>query len=171
MKRNIRGFEEFVNEEKKPKIDEVTKIEEIKEDNTEESKEESKGIDNLKDDTFNFLLKVLGYRNQLRVNHWQTEIFSEHKMTDDLMEVIDEKVDAIGESTLGIFGRPKIQKQDTEVTDIKDISTKEIIENIHKGLCELVEQYKETEHEGIISLLGDFCAEIEKFKYLSTFSE
>lgn len=167
MKRNIRGFEDFVNEEKKPKIEEVTKIEEIKED----TKEEPKGDNNLKDDTFNFLLKVLGYRNQLRVNHWQTEVFSEHKMTDDLMETIDEKVDEIGESTLGIFGRPKIEKQNTEVTDIKDISTKEIIENIHKDLCELVEQYKETEYEGLVSLLGDFCAEMEKYKYLSTFSE
>jgi hypothetical protein len=40
-------------------------------------------------------MKLMGYRDQLRMNHWQTFTYSEHKMTDELMEEIEEKVDEI----------------------------------------------------------------------------
>ncbi len=167
--KNIVGYERFINETKDSKTED-SKSEETK---SEEPKmgNEVKADEDLKDSTFNFLIKVLGYRNQLRMNHWQTEVFSEHKMTDDLMEELDEKVDEIGEAALGIFGRPKISTQNNEITNITNIATKDIIDNIHRYLCELMEQYKETDYEGLISLLGDFCAEMDKFKYLSTFSE
>ncbi len=123
----------------------------------------------LKENSFLFLMKLMGYKNQLRMNHWQTFTYSEHKMTDELMEEIDEKVDEIGETLMGTFGRPNVEPFTNNISNIDLCNTKFVIDEIDNELCKLIESYKDTSYEGIISLLGDFSADIKKFKYLSTF--
>lgn len=129
----------------------------------------SSNDEKLKKESFEFLMKLMGYKNQLRMNHWQTFTYSEHKMTDDLMEEIDEKVDEIGETLMGTFGRPNVESFTNKICNIDLVDTKYIIENIDEYLCKLIKLYKDTSYEGIISLLGDFSADIKKFKYLVTF--
>lgn len=122
----------------------------------------------LKDKTFEFLVQLMGYRAQLRLNHWQTTSYAEHKMTDKLLEVLEENIDTIGEIALGLFERPQINSMSISVQDMRIASTKYILDEINKSLCSLVEEYKVTSHEGMITALGDLCAEMNKFKYLST---
>lgn len=131
----------------------------------EEPKEENSGI---KDNTFNFLMELMGYRNQLRMNHWQTKSYSEHKLTDDILGKLDGHIDTIGEAALGIFERPSVKTFTNEINDIKDVSTKTILNNIDNITDKLLEEYKEENMESMISLLGDFSADIKKYKYLST---
>ena len=123
----------------------------------------------LKKVSFEFLLNLMNYKNQLRMNHWQTFTYSEHKMTDELIEEIDEKVDEIGETLMGTFGRPNINPFNSKISNIDLFATKSVIDKIDEELCKLIESYKDTSYEGIISLLGDFSADIKKFKYLATF--
>jgi len=123
----------------------------------------------IKKESFIFLMKLMGYRDQLRMNHWQTFTYSEHKMTDELMEEIEEKVDEIGETLMGTFGRPLIEDFTNKISNIDSYCTKDIIDEIDQELCELIDNYKKTSYEGIVSLLGDFSSDIKKFKYLSTF--
>jgi hypothetical protein len=126
------------------------------------------GGNELKEKTFCFLMKIMGCRNQLRMNHWQTTSFAEHKMTDELLGILDNHIDKIGECALGMFDRPQINTTSNNISDIRVASSKFVIDEICKGLCELTEEYKVTQFEGMISLLGDFEADINKFKYLST---
>jgi hypothetical protein len=122
----------------------------------------------LKEKTFIFLIKLMGFRNQLRMNHWQTTSFAEHKMTDEFLGVLDSHIDLIGEAALGMFERPQINTMSTNISDIKIASTKFVLCEIEKDLYCLVEEYKVTNWEGMVALLGDFCAEVHKFKFLST---
>jgi Family of unknown function (DUF5856) len=124
----------------------------------------------LLDKTFIFLIKLMGYRNQIRLNHWQTKSFAEHKMTDQLLGILDDNIDKIGESTIGAFGRPKINTMSTNIGDIAIISSEYVLNCINKDTLEMLECYKESDQEGIFALLGDFDAEIKKFIYLSTLS-
>jgi len=126
--------------------------------------------DDLLDQTFEFLNKTLGYRNQLKMNHWQTKSYAEHKLIDDLIDSIDENTDKIAEATLGAYGRPKINTTSNNVSDIAISSTEYTLECINKDIQEMLKLYKETEQEGIFALFGDFDGEIKKFLFLSTLS-
>ena len=122
----------------------------------------------LTDKTFTFLLKLMNYRNQLVVNHWQTLSYSEHKLTDDVVEDISEVVDEIGETTMGTFNRPNIDKFTCDIKNITQFPTVDVLNKIDEELLELIECYDDTPHEGIVALLSDFSAKIKKYIYLTT---
>jgi DNA-binding ferritin-like protein len=118
--------------------------------------------------TFQFLISLMGYRDQLRMNHWQTEKFSEHKLTDDIMTSFGGSIDSIGETTLGIFGRPTIKSTTNTISDISLVSTESIIKAVETEVLDLLEDYKQADYEGMVAILGEFDAEIKKFKFICT---
>jgi DNA-binding ferritin-like protein len=129
------------------------------------------GKETPQDKIFNFLIKLMGYRNQLRMNHWQTTKYSEHKLTDDIIETLDEMVDSIGETSLGAFGRPRVNTISTNISDIGIATTDYIIGCLDKNTKEMISLFKETEHEGLLALLGELDANIKKFIYLNSLGE
>ncbi len=127
------------------------------------------GSDNpLREKTFSYLIHLMGCRDQLRINHWQTTSYAEHNMTDGFIGSISGYVDSIGEATLGALGRPTITSQSNLISDINMVSSKAIIDKVQDLTSEMLAEYKVTENEGIIALLGDFDADIKKFKFLAT---
>ena len=89
-------------------------------------------------------------------------------MTDGLIGVLTGYIDSIGEAALGLFGRPTITMQSITVSDLSMSPSKALIDHIQKDVIEMLEEFKITNNEGIISLLGDLDAEVKTFKYLST---
>ncbi|MFW6310999.1 MAG: DUF5856 family protein [Nanoarchaeota archaeon] len=126
------------------------------------------GENSLIDKSFFFLIKLMGYRNQLRMNHWQTLSYAEHKMTDKLIDALTKYTDSIGEVVLGTLGRPQISTISTNISDIKIVSTNNILERLDIDVKEMLAEYKITEYESVIALLGELDATVKKFKYLST---
>lgn len=122
----------------------------------------------LKEKTFLFLVKLMGYRDQLRMNHWQTGKYSEHKFTDEVMAEWSEAIDEIGESALGAFGRPQINTIQNKVSDIETAPTKDILSIVDAETQNLIAEYKETKYEGILALLGELDSKNKKFKFLCT---
>jgi DNA-binding ferritin-like protein len=124
----------------------------------------------LQDKTFIFLVKLMGYRNQLRMNHWQTESYAEHKATDKLTEKLTDYIDSIGETSLGALGRPKMNTMSTNISDISIANTDYVLQCLETDVKGMIQIYKETEHEGIIALLGELDAIVQQYKYLNTLS-
>jgi len=126
------------------------------------------GNESILDKSFSYLISLIGYRDQLRINHWQTISYAEHKLTDEAISIISEYIDKIGEAVLGILGRPKINTRENSISDISICSTEYTLKCICDLNKEMISVFKETEYEGIFSLLGELEAEINKFTYLST---
>lgn len=124
--------------------------------------------DSLIDKTFDSIIILLGFRNQIKMNHWQTASYAEHKMTDDLIESLDDFIDQLAESTIGSYGRPKINTKINNLSDNSITSTTYALSCISKCICELLQAYEQTNNEGLIALLGDFDANIKKFIFLNT---
>ena len=122
----------------------------------------------LREKTFAFLLKLMENRDQLRMNHWQTTSYAEHKWTDNLMGDLTDYIDSIGEATLGALGRPTINTSSCSISDINMCPSKKVLEKLESDVKEMLEEYKITEHEGIVALLGELDAIVQKFKFLST---
>lgn len=47
-------------------------------------------------------------REQIKLYHWQTKIYSRHKATDNVIELLDENIDKYVEIYMGKYGRPKM---------------------------------------------------------------
>lgn len=122
----------------------------------------------LKDKTFLFLINLMGLRDQLRINHWQTTSYSEHKMTDKLIADLTDMIDSMGEYTLGALERPHIPTVNNTISDISIKNTKAVLKCLEEQTCEMIQEFKITEYEGMINFLGELDAMIKKYKYLST---
>ena len=122
----------------------------------------------LKERTFLFLVKLMGFRDQLRMNHWQTEKYAEHVLTDDVMAAWGESIDAIAEAALGSMGRPQINSIENKVSDIVAAPTKSVIDLVDAETQNLIGEYKDTKYERILALLGELDANNKKFKFLCT---
>lgn len=49
---------------------------------------------------------LMTIRDQVKLYHWQTKQFAEHKATDDLLASLDTNIDTFVESYMGKYGRP-----------------------------------------------------------------
>jgi hypothetical protein len=56
-------------------------------------------------DDVNFFFEM---REQIKLYHWQTDSFAQHKATDDLISSLDESIDTYVETYMGKYGRPKM---------------------------------------------------------------
>lgn len=124
--------------------------------------------ESLLDKTFNFIIKLMGCRDQLRINHWQTTSYAEHKWTDAIIGDLTNMIDSLAEYALGAFERPQIKPTTNNITDINLKNSKSILECLCKDTSEIIQEYKITEYEGMINLLGELDGIIKKFKFLST---
>ena len=122
----------------------------------------------LRDKTFDFLIHLMKCRDQLRINHWQTTAYSEHKTTDKLIGDLTDYIDSIGETALGYFGRPQITSTANNITDIQLMPSQQIISTLEYITNEMLNLFKDTEYEGITALLGELISDIQKRKYLLT---
>lgn len=126
------------------------------------------GDNELREKTFLFLIKLMAYRNQLRMNHWQTTSYAEHKWTDKFMEDLTGFIDTIGEYALGALGRPQINTTSTNISDINIVGSKAVLDAIEVDVQEMLAEYKITEFEGMVAVLGELDSSVKKFKFLST---
>jgi hypothetical protein len=124
----------------------------------------------LKDVIFLYLSKLMSATLQLRMNHWQTNSFAEHKMTDGLIDDLNGLIDTLGELTLGTFGRPNFQTVGYNISDNKVVNSSFVLETLDKETKNLIDTLSVTAHEDLKNTLAEIQAVINKNKYLSTLS-
>ena len=122
----------------------------------------------LREKTFDFLIKLMAHRNQLRIIHWQTTSYAEHMMTNGLLGDLDDIIDTMGEYIIGTLGRPQIPTVNNTISDITLKNAKNVLDCLDTLSKEMLAEFKITEYEGMINLLGEFDDIIKKYKYLST---
>ena len=53
----------------------------------------------------NIVTKLLTYQNQIKILHWQTTSYSEHKTLDGLFDELGDNIDEFVETFMGKYGR------------------------------------------------------------------
>ena len=122
----------------------------------------------LKDKIFDYIIKLNQAALQLRINHWQTESYAEHKATDKFIGEIYSFIYSLAESTMGEMGRPKFNTTHLSVSDLSITSTKWVLESIKNDTFEILAELKVTDYEGLLSLTADFDLKLKKVIYLIT---
>lgn len=120
------------------------------------------------DKIFQYLIYFMKCRDQLRMNHWQTTSYAEHKATDKMSDEFTKLIDKLGEVSIGYLGRPQITTTNNEITDINLYSSEAVLETLEKYTCEVRNEFDEANYNGIINVIDDIISAIQKGKYLLT---
>lgn len=117
---------------------------------------------------FEYILGLQKSATQLKMNHWQTESYAEHKANDKFVKILLNFADDFAEAAMGELGRPKINTFPMTISDRSITSTKWVLENIKSETNEIIQELRISEFEGLLALVGDFDAELKKAIYLIT---
>jgi len=112
----------------------------------------------------------LAMRNQIKLYHWQTNLYSRHKATDDVINALDESIDKYVEVYMGKYGRPKMSSRNNTIVmeNLTEknavVFVKSCIDVLNQGL---VKTLKKTDTD-LINLRDEMLAELNQLLYLFT---
>ena len=72
-------------------------------------------------------------REQMKLYHWQTILYSRHKATDETLKELDELIDLFVEVYMGKYGRPNITRA-TNTVVIRNMNEKSATKFVKEGL-------------------------------------
>ena len=133
------------------------------------SKKLNKTDNKLREDLVNLLLKLLII---IKVYHWKTKSYAEHKATDELYSSLNEHIDKFVEVLLGKNGS-RLNMKGKNI-DIKDPSTTEELKKIiyeYRILLEnKLEKYIPLEgNTDLYNIRDEILGDLNQFLYLLTF--
>lgn len=118
----------------------------------------------------NVISPLIQFQQQIRIFHWQTSSFSQHKAFGKIYESLDEHIDSFVETYMGIFGRSK--PTTTFVINLKSLTNDEVVFTvIDDFIMYLDDMGKEIPREtDLLNIRDSLRGEANKLKYLLSLS-
>ena len=109
-------------------------------------------------------------REQIKLYHWQTKMYSRHKATDDVIAALDTSIDKYVEVYMGKYGRMKLNGV-TGTIQIRNLSESTIVRFIKNCInyltTELVKKLKDSDTD-LVNIRDEMLAELNQLLYLFT---
>jgi hypothetical protein len=114
------------------------------------------------------ITKLLTLQNQLRIHHWQTASYAEHKALGNAYEGLDALIDTFVETYMGIYGKDTEAKRTLELFGFEKAHPMQVIKYFENYLVnELPNDLKE-EDTDLLNIRDEMLALLNKTKYLLT---
>jgi len=143
----------------------------IKQTNKKNNRNKSVRIkDNKKSHIVHIFLEML---NIIKLYHWKTKSYAQHKATDELHGRLSENIDKFVEVLLGKDeSRIRMIEKDIELMDFSDtMSFKEKMYEYRDFLTNLDRYFSERTDSDLFSIRDDILADVNQFLYLMTFDK
>ena len=119
------------------------------------------------------VLTFLEFLNMIKLYHWKTRSYSQHKATDELYGRLNENIDKFVEVLLG-KDQSRIHSMDKQLDlintdDITDV--KERVFQYRNFLTELNICFDQKKDSDLLSIRDDLLADINQFLYLLSFDK
>ena len=112
----------------------------------------------------------LTMRNQIKLYHWQTGLYSRHKGTDGVIESLDGNIDKFVEVYMGKYGRPKMNSR-TNTIQIKNFTEKNAVAFVKACIQELIMEVpkglKKSDTD-LINIRDEMLGDLNQLLYLFT---
>ena len=129
----------------------------------------SKKHHKMKEELVNLLLKLL---IDVKIYHWKTKSYAEHKATDQLYETLNENIDKFVEILLGKDeARLNMKGRAIEISDPKTIEQFKKIINGNKVLLEkkMGKYLIANSDTDLLNIRDEILGDLNQFLYLATF--
>ena len=108
-------------------------------------------------------------RDQIKLYHWQTKSFAEHKATDDLVGTLDANIDKFVESYMGRYGRPYV-KRTLPVKNLTVSGVRAFIGNSDEWMTNKLPRMLKKTDSDLLNIRDEILADLNQVKYLFTLS-
>ena len=109
-------------------------------------------------------------REQIKLYHWQTGMFSRHKGTDDVLSTLDGLIDMFVEIYMGKRGRPSLTRTTNTIT-LRNMSEKaavKFVKDCIQYLQTTVPKSLKPQDTDLINIRDEMMGELNKLLYLFT---
>lgn len=110
---------------------------------------------------------LLTIRNQIKLYHWQTTSFADHKATDDLTTALDTSIDTFLEVYMGKYGRPRVTKP-MKLHNFSANMAREFVTKQTIYLLNVLPRKLKKNDTDLLNVRDEILAELNKTRYLFT---
>ena len=119
----------------------------------------------------NHLVEVfLGLLNSIKLYHWKTYSFSQHKATDELYSKMNEHIDKFMEILLG-KDQSRIPDFNIRVPLVNDASFKDRILKYREFLIDMTRTFDKERDTDLLNVRDEILGDVNQFLYLLTFNK
>jgi len=112
----------------------------------------------------------LHLRNQIKLYHWQTRVYSRHIATDKTLENLDTAIDTYVEVYIGKYGRPKVSGKNASIT-LQNLSESGAVRLVNAAVKylqgPLTKTLKPTDTD-LMNVRDEIIADLNQLLYLFT---
>lgn len=115
------------------------------------------------------VVPLVQFQQQLRIFHWQTESYAQHKALGKAYEALDELIDSFVETFMGKYGRLKSTEGNYTIT-LTNLEGNDIVKTIDEFLAylETYETELEENDTDLFNIRDEIKGECNTLKYLLT---
>jgi DNA-binding ferritin-like protein len=114
---------------------------------------------------------ILNFQNEIKLHHWGTNSYSQHKALGKLYETIDGLLDVFAETYMGTYGK-------NEINEIKSLSFNGPAKTNPVNVLNSFEEYLTNElpneidstQTALLNIRDEMLASVQQTKYLLTLS-
>lgn len=115
-----------------------------------------------------FINRLQSYKTAIKNLHWSAKNMSEHKLWDEIADLVADTQDEVAEIAQGVFGNIKLNELKPRRYNITN--SKKTLTDITKDTKLFYSTIKRGEQfVGLRSVVENFIAELEKYQYLMNF--
>jgi hypothetical protein len=113
---------------------------------------------------------LLRIQNQLRIFHWQTESYAQHKAFGKTYEALDELIDTFVETYIGKYG--KVKAKLTYNLELDNLSDEYLtyIDDYISYLISLNNELDSTKDSDLLNIRDEMLTALNRLKYLLSLS-
>jgi hypothetical protein len=118
-------------------------------------------------DQIHFFLHL---RNQIKLYHWQTRMYSRHVATDNVLEKLDKSIDQYVEVYIGKYGRPRVTGKNASIV-IQNLTEAGAVRLVNAAIKylqgPLTKTLKPTDTD-LMNIRDEMIADLNQLLYLFT---
>ena len=121
----------------------------------------------MSNDDINFFMTM---REQIKLYHWQTKVYSRHKATDTTLEELDKNIDKYVEVYMGKYGRPKMTSRNNTIKllNLSEVSIIRCVKHCISYLkTELVNGLSPQDTD-LVNIRDEMLGDLDQLLYLFT---
>lgn len=113
------------------------------------------------------VISMMTIRDQIKLYHWQTRMFSRHKATDDLVAKLDLNIDTFVETYMGKYGRPRVSNS-IRLTNFSEAAAKTFVERQRVFLSRVLPRKLRGDDTDLLNIRDTILGDLNQVLYLFT---
>jgi hypothetical protein len=119
-------------------------------------------------DQIHFFLHL---RDQIKLYHWQTRVYSRHMATDKILEKLDKSIDAYVEIYIGKYGRPRLGGKNATLS-LQNLSEAGVVRLVSAAIKylqgPLTKSLKPVADSDLVNIRDEMIGDLNQLLYLFT---